>query len=88
MKLLEKFIIERQNAPIIGKYIKDYYVNINWHNSIKLFGHAIVHFIKMIRWLNKLKNRNGSFNLFIDKSIFTHLNGKKIWIIGAKNNKT
>ena len=91
MKIMEKFIIEGQNSRSICKYIKDYYSNINLYTLQKItkwFRHAIAHFLKDEYRLNKLGNRNGTSNISIDESMFTHLNGRKIWVVGAKNNKT
>ena len=45
-------------------------------------------FLKDEYRLNKLGNRNGSANISIDESMFTHVDGSKIWVVGAKNNKT
>ena len=38
--------------------------------------------------MNKLGQRNGGSNISIDEFLFTHLNREKIWIFGAKSNKT
>lgn len=54
----------------------------------KWFRHAIAHFLKDEYLLNKLGNRNGTVNISIEKPMFIHLNGQKIWVVGAKNNKT
>ena len=35
----------------------------------------------------KLGNSTGGSHISIDESLFVHINGEKIWIIGAKNNE-
>ena len=91
IKILEKFILEENNASIICKYINDYFTSINLstiRKILKWFRQAFAHYIKDIYKLNKLGNRNGISNISVDESMFTHINGQKIWVVGAKNNST
>ena len=40
------------------------------------------------RYLYKLGNSIGGSYISIEESLFVHINGEKIWIIGEKNNET
>ena len=46
------------------------------------------HYLKDICRLYKLRNSSGGIYTSIDESLFAHINGEKIWIIGSKNNET
>ncbi len=49
---------------------------------------AIAHYLKDIYRLYKLDKSEGGSLISIDESLFVHINGEKIWIVGAKNNQT
>jgi len=92
MKILKYFINYENNEKSLIKF---------WKKKIKLIYHIILliifekcldrqafaHCIKYEYKFNKLGNRAGTSNTNIDELLFTDIN-KKIWIIGAKNNKT
>ena len=66
-------------------------INLNIHTIdriLNIFRKIITHYLKDYYKFNKLgKLREGS-NISMDESMFIHINGEKIWVIGAKNNKT
>ena len=88
MKIIEKFLLEENNANIIYKYISSYYNGFNRATVNKILewvSHAIAHYLKDIYRLHILVKNNGGSNINIDESMFTHINGEKIWVVGAIN---
>ena len=49
---------------------------------------TITHYLKDIYRLYKVGKSEGGSLISIDESLFVHINGEKIWIVGAKNNQT
>jgi len=70
-------------------YINDYFTTINLstiRKILKWFRQAFAYYIKDEYRFNKLGNRNGTSNISVDESMFTHISSQKIWVVGAKNN--
>ena len=75
MKIIEKFILEENNANVITKYISNYYNGINRATVNKISNwvrHTIAYYLKDIYRLNKLDKNSGGSNISIDESMFTH----------------
>jgi hypothetical protein len=51
---------------------------------LKWFRQAFAHYIKDEYRINKLGNRNGTSNISMDESMFTHINVKKYGLLELK----
>ena len=92
MKILKYFLIDQKNGTQIkNALLEEDKIDINIHtvdNIINIIRKIIAHYIKDTYKFHRLGKTNGGSNISMDESLFTHINGEKIWVIGAKNNKT
>ena len=92
MKILFKFIIDERNGDQILKYlISSENIKISKPTILKIltwFRRAFAHYLKDIYRLYKLGKTEGGSMISVDESYFVKQNGTKIWVLGAKNNKT
>lgn len=66
-------------------------ININIKTINKLLTQlrlCFAHYLKDYYKFNKLGRGSGGNNISIDESNFIKINGVKVWVIGARNNKT
>ena len=92
MIIISKFILEEQNALEIHKYLtynlksKVSYISIT--KVLIWIRRELAHYIKDIYRLYKLGKPNGESLINVNETLFIHLKGHKIWVLGAKNNET
>ena len=66
-------------------------IRLNIHTIdriLNIFRKIIAHYLKDYYKFYKLGKLNRGSNISMDESMLTHINGGKIWVIRAKNNKT
>ena len=92
MKILKYFIIDQKNATLIEKTLSEEdKIKLNVHTIDKIlntFRNIIAHYLKDFYRFHRLGKEQGGSNISMDESLFTHINGEKIWVVGARNNKT
>ena len=94
MKILKYFIIDEKNATLIEKILSEEdKIKLNVHTIDKIlntFRNIITHYLKDFYRFHRLGKEQGEgvSNISMDESLFAHINGEKIWVVGARNNKT
>ena len=91
-KILYKFIIEEKNASKIKSFLEtEEKIKLNYVSLSKILifiRRCCAHYIKDYYRFNKLGRRSGGSFITVDESDFVDVKGEKLWILGAKNNKT
>ena len=91
-KILYKFIIEEKNASKIKSFLEtEEKIKLNYVSLSKILifiRRCCAYYIKDYYRFNKLGRRARESFIGVDESDFVDVEGEKLWILWAKNNKT
>ena len=91
-KIMYKFIIEEKNAQKLKSFLEiEEKIKLNYVSLSKILifiRRCCAHYIKDYYRFNKLGKRAGGSLISVDESDFVDVEGEKLWILGAINNKT